>query len=40
MLAFQVPFTTTAGNVGCFFWSHDMGGFTQCEEPEKYARWL
>ncbi len=26
MLAFEVPFTSTAGNVGCFFWSHDIGG--------------
>jgi alpha-glucosidase (family GH31 glycosyl hydrolase) len=27
-LQFEVPFTATAGNVGCFFWSHDIGGFT------------
>ena len=27
MLAFEVPFTTTAGNVGCFYWSNDTGGF-------------
>lgn len=40
MLAFQVPFTTTSANVGCFFWSHDMGGFMGEIDDEIYARWL
>ncbi|MCZ6695481.1 MAG: alpha-xylosidase, partial [Acidobacteria bacterium] len=26
LLEFEVPFTATSGNVGCFFWSHDIGG--------------
>lgn len=40
MLAFEVHFTATAGNVGCFFWSHDMGGFTGKRDPEMYSRWV
>ena len=40
MLAFQVPFTTASANVGCFFWSHDMGGFMGDIDDEIYARWL
>ena len=40
MLAFEVPFTAIAGNVGCFFWSHDMGGFHGKRNEELYARWL
>jgi hypothetical protein len=39
MLAFEVPFTATAGNVGCFFWSHDIGGFGGGRNEESYARW-
>ena len=39
MLAFQVPFTATAGNVGCFFWSHDIGGHNGSRNEESYARW-
>jgi hypothetical protein len=39
MLAFEVPFTSTAGNVGCFFWSHDIGGHTGARNEESYARW-
>lgn len=40
MLAFQVPFTAIAGNVGCFFWSHDVGGHfgPRCEETT--TRWV
>ncbi len=26
MLAFQVEMTAKARNVGCFYWSHDIGG--------------
>ena len=38
-LAFQVPFTSTSGNVGCFFWSHDIGGHNGGRNEESYARW-
>ena len=38
-LAFEVPFTSTAGNVGCFFWSHDIGGHQGGRNEESYARW-
>jgi len=38
-LAFEVPFTSTAGNVGCFFWSHDIGGHMGARNEESYARW-
>lgn len=38
-LAFQIPFTSTAGNVGCFFWSHDIGGHMGARNEESYARW-
>lgn len=27
MLKFQVELTVSSGNQGCFFWSHDIGGF-------------
>jgi len=40
MLAFEIFFTATAGNVGCFFWSHDIGGFCGKRDPEQYARWV
>jgi alpha-glucosidase (family GH31 glycosyl hydrolase) len=39
MLAFEMPFTSTAGNVGCFFWSHDIGGHNRGRNEESYARW-
>ncbi len=38
-LAFQVPFTATSGNVGCFFWTHDIGGHNGGRNEESYARW-
>jgi hypothetical protein len=40
MLAFQVPFTVTAGNIGCFFWSHDIGGHFGPRLEEATARWV
>ncbi len=40
MLAFEVPFTSTAGNVGCFFWSHDIGGHNRGRNEESYVRWV
>jgi alpha-glucosidase (family GH31 glycosyl hydrolase) len=39
MLAFEVPFTATAGNVGCFFWTHDIGGHMGGRNEESYTRW-
>lgn len=39
MLAFEVPYTSMAGNVGCFFWSHDIGGHQGARNEESYARW-
>jgi alpha-glucosidase (family GH31 glycosyl hydrolase) len=39
MLAFEVPFTSTSGNVGCFFWTHDIGGHVGGRNEESYARW-
>jgi alpha-glucosidase (family GH31 glycosyl hydrolase) len=39
MLAFEVPFTSTSGNAGCFFWSHDTGGYRGGRNEESYARW-
>jgi alpha-glucosidase (family GH31 glycosyl hydrolase) len=38
-LAMEVPFTSTAGNVGCFFWSHDIGGHQGGRNEESYTRW-
>jgi len=40
MLTFEVPFTSTAGNIGCFFWSHDIGGHTGGRNEESYTRWV
>lgn len=39
MLAFEAPFTSVAGNVGCFFWSHDMGGHMGDRNEESFTRW-
>ncbi|MCE0498255.1 MAG: glycoside hydrolase family 31 protein [Methylacidiphilales bacterium] len=39
MLSFEVPFTSTAGNMGAFFWSHDIGGFKGGRNEESYTRW-
>jgi alpha-glucosidase (family GH31 glycosyl hydrolase) len=39
MLAFEVPFTSTSGNVGCFFWTHDIGGHRGGRNEESYTRW-
>jgi len=40
MLAFEVPFTATAGNIGCFYWSHDIGGHMGPRNKESYTRWI
>ncbi|MCL2291327.1 MAG: glycoside hydrolase family 31 protein [Bacteroidetes bacterium] len=39
MLEFEVDLTATSGNVGCFFWAHDIGGFYGGTDPELYTRW-
>jgi len=44
MLEFEIPFTSTAGNVGCFYWSHDIGGHMDMgkknpRDNEAYTRW-
>jgi alpha-glucosidase (family GH31 glycosyl hydrolase) len=42
-LQFEVPFTSTANNVGVFYWSHDIGGFINdnifANIDELLARW-
>jgi alpha-glucosidase (family GH31 glycosyl hydrolase) len=48
-LQFEIPFTSTASNSGAFFWSHDIGGFIDDNNPingalqirqgELIARW-
>lgn len=40
MLAFQVPFTVAAGNIGCFYWSHDIGGHFGPRLEETTTRWI
>ncbi|MBQ8897001.1 MAG: DUF5110 domain-containing protein [Clostridia bacterium] len=42
-LSFEVEMTATAANAGCFWWSHDIGGF--CDpipggQSENYVRWV
>lgn len=39
MLAFEIPFSSTGGNAGAFFWSHDIGGYRGGRHEEDYARW-
>ena len=40
-LAFQPFFTSTAGNVGYPYWSHDIGGHMPGPvDPELYVRWI
>lgn len=40
-LAFQPYFTSTAGNVGYAYWSHDIGGHQPGKvDPELYVRWI
>jgi len=40
-LAFQPYFTSTATNVGYFWWSHDIGGHMGgAEDAELYSRWV
>jgi alpha-glucosidase (family GH31 glycosyl hydrolase) len=39
MLKFQIPFTATSSNAGCFYWAHDVGGFWGEKNTELYIRW-
>lgn len=40
MLDFQVRMTVTAGNIGCFYWSHDIGGHFGPRIEEAMTRWV
>lgn len=40
MLGFEIPLTSTAGNVGTYFWSHDIGGHFGDRNEEPYTRWV
>ena len=41
ILAFEPEFTSTAANVLCGFWSHDIGGHLPGPvSPELYTRWI
>ncbi len=42
-LDFEIQMTASAGNAGCFWWSHDIGGFLDPipgGQAEVYARWV
>ncbi|MDL2223624.1 DUF5110 domain-containing protein [Bacteroidales bacterium OttesenSCG-928-M11] len=39
MLKFEIELTTVSGNVGCFYWAHDIGGFYKGDDAELYSRW-
>ncbi len=41
MLKEQIPFTARSGNLGCVYWSHDIGGFLGRRiDEELYIRWF
>lgn len=40
MLDFQVRMTVAAGNIGCFYWSHDIGGHFGPRLEEAMTRWV
>lgn len=40
MLDFQVRMTIAAGNIGCFYWSHDIGGHFGPRLEETMTRWV
>ncbi len=43
VLQFEVKLTACAGNAGCVYWSHDVGGHWSLEgrcDPELFVRWL
>lgn len=42
-LAFEIKMTVSAANAGCFWWSHDIGGFVDPVpggQAENYVRWV
>lgn len=39
ILEYEVKFTITSSNAGCFFWGHDTGGFYGDRNAEMYVRW-
>lgn len=42
-LNFEIQMTVSAGNAGCFWWSHDIGGFMDPVpggQAEIYVRWV
>jgi hypothetical protein len=41
VLRFEVPFTSTGGNVGADYWSNDVSGFRlKIPHPELFTRWV
>ncbi len=41
VLRFEIYFTSTSGNVGADYWSHDMGGFAvYIPTADLYTRWM
>lgn len=43
VLAFEVQLTAAAGNAGCAYWSHDIGGHWSLDgrcDPELFTRWV
>lgn len=36
---YEVKFTISSSNAGCFYWGHDTGGFYGERNPEMYVRW-
>ncbi len=40
VLDFEVHFTLASANAGCFFWAHDIGGFSGERNPETFTRWV
>ncbi len=41
-LHYEIQMTVSAGNMGCFWWTHDIGGFFDPtgKQSEIYARWV
>ena len=41
-LDFEIRMTVSSGNMGCFWWTHDIGGFCDPtgKQAECYARWV
>lgn len=37
---FEIEFTVRSSNSGCYFWTHDIGGFFGGQDGELYTRWL